>query len=179
VRVADGQRQRVGGVVRPRDLFQPEQPAGHLHHLLLFGQPVADHRLLDLHRRILVYRHAALLRREQDHPARLRHVDAGGLVVGKEELLDRHRRGRGLVEHLAEVAVDDFQARRKRHPRRRGDRAEADGREFPIGIIDHPEADRGVAGVDSQNYHDALLYMPNQFIISHSRTGEQVLFSWF
>ena len=71
VHVADGDRQRVGGVVRRRHRGQPEQQLDHLLHLRLVGAAVADDRALDLGRRVLEDRHAGLDRRQHRDAARV------------------------------------------------------------------------------------------------------------
>ena len=57
--MTDRQRQRVGGVGRPRRVGQPQQPDDHLGDLLLVRPAVPGHRRLDLARRVQRDRHPA------------------------------------------------------------------------------------------------------------------------
>jgi hypothetical protein len=62
----DGDRQRVGRIVRPGQLGHPEDQLDHPLDLLLVGRPVARDRALDLVRRGLVDGRPVLGRRQED-----------------------------------------------------------------------------------------------------------------
>ena len=67
-RVADRDRERVGGMVRPGQLRQAEDRLHHPLHLALVGAAVAADRLLDARRRVLDARDAGG-RRGDEHGA--------------------------------------------------------------------------------------------------------------
>ena len=151
VGVADGQRQRVGRIVRLGYRRQAQQDAGHLHHLLFFRLAVAHHRLLDLHGRVFAHLHPALGACQQDDAPGLRHIDAGGLVVGEVQLFNRQDIRVVSLQDGVHVLIDHPQPLGKIHPRRGRDRAVAFDGKPAVPIVQHAPAHNRVARVDPQN----------------------------
>ena len=58
--VADGKRQRVGGIVGLRNLFEIQKAFHHFHNLPLFRPAVAGYRLLYLKRGVFEYGNRAV-----------------------------------------------------------------------------------------------------------------------
>ena len=96
VHVADGDGQRVGGVVRRRQRGQSEQQLHHLLHLVLLGAAVTDHGALDLGGRVFDDRHAGLHRGQHRHAARMTKLQRAADVHGVEQILDRDAVGPAL-----------------------------------------------------------------------------------
>ena len=113
VHVADGDRQRVGGVVRRRRLGQPEQQLDHLLHLVLLGAAVADDGALDLGRRVLEDRHARLDRREHRDAARVAELQRAAHVHGVKQVLDGHAVGPAVGEKRRQPACESAGAFRE------------------------------------------------------------------
>ena len=107
VGVADRDRQRVGGVVGPRRRGQAQQRLHHPLRLVLLRAAAAAHRPLDLLRRVVAARHAALAGRDEHRPARLPDRKGGPYVLAEEQGLERD--GVGLVrdEQVAEDLINE------------------------------------------------------------------------
>ena len=98
--MADRDRERVGGVVGPRQLLEREQGLDHPLHLVLGGAAGAADGALDLLRRVGPARDAALAGRQQHDAARLPDRERRAHVGAEVELLDRDRLGPVLVQQL-------------------------------------------------------------------------------
>ena len=86
--VADGERERVGGVGRSGCLAQPEQPGDHGGHLLLAGPALTGDGRLHLAGRVEGDRQPGPRREQRDHAAGLRGAHDGAHVVLAEHPLD-------------------------------------------------------------------------------------------
>ena len=96
--MADGDGERVGGVVRRRRLRQAEKQLHHLLHLVLLGAAVADDRALDLGRRVLDDRKPGFDRRQHRHAARVSELQRAAGVRGVKQVLDGHAVGPALAQ---------------------------------------------------------------------------------
>ena len=173
--MADGDGKCVRRVVGARNGFELQKPLDHIHHLPLLGEAVADDRLLDLHGRVFEKRHSALGRRAEDDAAPVRDGDAGGDVVGEEQLLDRDRIGLELRDQLLHVALDLHETRGQRKPRLRGNRTVAKHLR-PAGLrLDQAEADNGDTGVNAEYSHDHPPFRipPQNIMLSLYQTSVQ------
>ena len=159
--VADGDGQRVGGVIGLRHGPQVQQTAGHFHHLLLFRFAVAHHRRFDLQRGVAEHRHPLLLRRQQQHPAGFRHGDGGGAVGGEKELLHRHGVGAVLLQQHPHIVVQLAQACLQRQLGRGGDGAVLHQRKPNVIVIHQAHAHNGIAGIDAHDAHGRRLLSPS------------------
>ncbi len=115
--VADGQRQRVGGVGGPGQLGEPQQPGHHGADLRLVGAAAAGDGGLDLAGGVQRDRQAAPGGHDDGDRAGLRGAHDRADVVLAEDPLDRDRVGPVLVEPLLDAALDGAAAGR-RAPRR-------------------------------------------------------------
>ncbi len=98
--------QRVGGIVRPRNVLHLQEPLRHFHNLKLFRPAVTRHRLLNLQRRIFEHREAAFFRgHEYDAPS-VRHGDARRNVRVKKKLLDGQAVRLKLYDQRLKVVCD-------------------------------------------------------------------------
>ena len=86
-RVADRDRERVGGVARVRQLVEAEDRLHHPLHLLLVGVAVAAHRLLDAGRRVLDALNAGGRRGDEHGAPRLPDGERDAGVGADERLL--------------------------------------------------------------------------------------------
>ena len=75
--VADGQRKRIRGIVRTRQLGEMENAFRHFHHLFFLRAAVADNGQLHLIRCIGYRMQSLLCQRQQNYTARLRNLNAG------------------------------------------------------------------------------------------------------
>ena len=114
VGVADRDRQRVGGVVGPRQLGEREQRLDHPLDLVLGRAAGAADRALDLLGRVGGAADAALAGGEHDHPARLADRERRAGVGAEVQVLHRHRVGRVLVHQRADALVDARPGGRRR-----------------------------------------------------------------
>ena len=89
------------------------------------------------------------LRREEDDPPAVGHRDAGGDVVGEEQLLHRHLVRVEGANELFHIVRDLEQAAGQGDARRGGDDAVLDQRVFLTLRTHHPESDGGHARVDA------------------------------
>ena len=151
--MADGDGQRIGGVIGPRDSLQLQQPPGHIHDLPLLRQAVAYHRLLDLHGGIFVYRQVHFLRRVQQYPPPVGHGNTGGDVLAEKQLLDGHLIWLELPDQLLQIASDLHQPGCQRHTRRGGNGSVPDHPLPPALGIDDAEAHGGHSRINAQNTH--------------------------
>ena len=104
VGVADRDRERVGGVVGPRQLVEREQGLDHPLDLVLGGAAGAADGALDLLGRVGPARDPALAGGQQHHPAGLPDGERRARVGAEVQLLDRHRLRPVLVEQLGRRA---------------------------------------------------------------------------
>ena len=108
--MADGDRQRVGRIVRRRDGGQTEKQLDHLLDLRLLRAPVSDNRPLDLGRRVLDDRKPGLRGREHRHAARVAELQRAAHVRRIEDVLDgdRIRAAFGQQLHQAAMNLEQF-----------------------------------------------------------------------
>ena len=158
--VADGDRQRVG-FIRAVELGLGKQEADHGLDLLLFGVPGADHRLLDLVRR--VFRDAqALHRRGQKRRApRLAELQRRARVLVDERLFDRRFVGRKTGDDAAQSLEQFAQAIGEVLVAGRGDDARGHIGEPHAVAVDDAPAGAAEAGIDPEDanqsgFHGAL-----------------------
>ena len=141
--------QRIRRIVGLRDLFEPQQPPGHLHHLGLVRLAEAGDGAFHLHGGVFIGGYPVLLQRQHGDPPCLRHVDGGGLVALEIQLLDRCRLRMIPLQQHRHIVVDDLQPPVEGDPRLRGDRTEIQ-RQIPSPLkADDPPAHDGIAGVNA------------------------------
>ena len=102
--MADGDRERVGGVIGARLVLEREQHLDHPRHLVLLRASAAAHRALDLLGGVAAQGKPALAGGEHRHAARLPDGEGGAHVLAEVELLERKRVGVVLVEQLLDGA---------------------------------------------------------------------------
>jgi len=147
--VADGNGQRIGSIIGTRDRLEAEQGAGHLHDLHFLGAAIADYRLLDLQRGILVDGHILLGTGQQNDPSCMTHLDAGGDIGIEKKLLDGHRVGLEGFQQGMHILIDLHKPLGKGDTGCRGDGAVAHISHLAPIVFDHAVADRAVAGVNA------------------------------
>ena len=108
-RVADRDRERVGGVVRRRELGEPEDHLHHPLHLRLVGAAVAADRLLDAGGRVLAAVDSRVGGRDEHGAARLPDGERDAGVGADVRLLERHRIRRVLGDERRHALVDRLQ----------------------------------------------------------------------
>ena len=123
---------------------------------MLFRQTVADHCLLDLHRRILRHGHSCFGAGKQNDSPRLRHTDTGRDIFCKEQLLDRHLLRAVLFQKRVHAAAYGQETLRRIHPRRGLNGSITQRPEAGAGIIHHAPADNGKSGVYAEYDHVPL-----------------------
>ena len=79
--MTQGDCHRIGSIVRLGRLREPQNPLGHIHHLMLGGISVANHRLLYLHGLVLGNLQTRLPDSKENHTPALGHTDAGGDIL--------------------------------------------------------------------------------------------------
>ena len=151
--MADRHRQRIGCVVGPRLLAQPEQRLDHARHLILLGAAVAADSTLDLLRRVAGARDAVLAGREHHHAARLPDGERRAHVLAEVQLLERHRMRLVLVEQGVDGGVDLGQATLRRELRAGGDDAAVQSQQPPAAARHDAVAGVRETGVDSKDDH--------------------------
>ena len=92
-----------------------------------------------------------LRQRKQNNAPRLRDLNAGGNVFGKEQLLNGHLVRVEGIDQRADIIIYLAQAQTHRHTGLGRHRAVLYGREFEVFIPHHTVAYRAVAGVDAEN----------------------------
>ena len=152
--MADGQRQRVGGVRGPRRVAQPEQPHHHGRDLGLVRPAAAGHRRLHLAWGMQRDRQAAPRRAHDRHRPRLRRAHHGTDVVLAEHPLHRDRVRPVLGQPVVDLLLEREQARRDVGPRRRADHIRVDQAGRPARAAVHgADAAAGQAGIDAEHPH--------------------------
>ncbi|ABA48884.1 hypothetical protein BURPS1710b_3404 [Burkholderia pseudomallei 1710b] len=151
VRVADRHAERVGriGAGPPG---QAQQPGDHLLHLLFRRAAVADHRLLELQRRVLGDGQAARYEPADRGAARLAEEQRRLRIDVDEHFLDRRLIGRMLADQRRDAVVDRAEPRGQIGGGRL-DHAARDVRELVAADVDHAEARDAQAGVDAEDSH--------------------------
>jgi len=86
--VADSQGHAVCGIIGGGRNLELEDHPHHLLHLLLLGPAVANHRLLDLHRRVLKDVEATVSGSQHRYAACLADADCSVHVLAEEQFLD-------------------------------------------------------------------------------------------
>ena len=104
--MAEGDGEAVCGIVRPRDLVQPEEPAHHLLDLAFPGAARPGDRLFDLVRCVLGDGDPALPGGEEDDPPDLADGKRGGYVPGEEDLFDGDAVGAVFVQDGGDGIID-------------------------------------------------------------------------
>ena len=155
--MADRDGERVGGVVRPRQLEQPEQRLHHARHLLLVCAAAAAHRPLDLLRGVARARDGALARREHRGAARLTDGERRTHVLTEVQLLERKRIGLVLVDQHLDGRVDIGQAPLLRRLGAGADDAAVERDEAAVAARDDAVAGVGQPGIDAEDYHWTLI----------------------
>ncbi len=153
VGVADRDRERVGGVIGPRQLLEREQGLDHPLDLVLGGAAGAADRGLDLLRRVGPARDPALAGGQHHDPAGLADGEGRAHVGPEVQLLDRNRLRPVLVEQLADAGVDDREPRGGVAGRAGLDHAPVERHHPPALTPHHAVARVGGAGIDAEDDH--------------------------
>ena len=161
--VADGQRERVGGVGGLRRPVEPEQPGDHRADLVLVGAAAAGDRGLHLRRRVQHDRQAAPGGADDRHRAGLRGAHDGADVGLREDPLDGDRVGRGAGRASASKAASRATSRGAELVGRRACATTPTSTRLgpPGHALDHAEPAPGQAGVDAQHPHRRTSRSPN------------------
>ena len=109
MQMADGHRQRVGGVVRRRHAVEAEEQLHHPLHLHLLGAPVADHGAFDFRRRVFDDRKPRLDGGEHGDAARMPKEQRAPNVGRMKEVLDGDALGGAVANDPGELAMDGCQ----------------------------------------------------------------------
>jgi hypothetical protein len=155
--VADGDGERVGGVVGPRRLGQREQRLDHPGHLALVGAPVPAHRSLDLLRGVVDAVDALLAGGEQDDAPRLADRERRPDVLTEIQCFEGDGVGPVLLDELAQTRVDGGQPARGGQPGGGGDDPAVGGHEPMATPNDDSEAAVGKAGIDAEDHHRTVI----------------------
>jgi hypothetical protein len=104
--MADGDGQRICGIIGMRSVRQTENQADHLLYLGLISFPIANHRLLDL--RWGVFRHGdvPLRRGQKDRASRLSNRHCRRHVLSKKKRLNRYSVRSMEIDQLANGGVN-------------------------------------------------------------------------
>src|SRR5665647_620052 len=153
VQVADGDGQRVGGVVGRGHLGEAEEQLHHLLHLVFLGAAVADNGALDLRRGVLRAGVTGLDGREQCHAARVPELERATDVRRVEDALNRHALWTVFGQECGELLVDPEQLCRKAEARRRDDSAAGDEPMAAAIRLHASVAGTFGAGVDPEHLH--------------------------
>ena len=133
---------RSRGPARPLGSFlHIQKTLDHIDHLRFFRVAVACDCLFDLHGRVFKHRDAALITREQNNTAAMRHSDAGGYIFGKKQFFNRYCVRSERVDQLFEVLVDHIQTWGKRRIGRRRYNAAGNVCILSLCCVDHAESD--------------------------------------
>src|SRR6266404_6255913 len=156
-RVADRDCERIGSVVRCRQLLQRENRLHHALDLRLLRASVAAHRLLHARGRVLRARNARDGGRDENGAARLSDGERGAGVDADERLLERDRIGRVLGDESRHAVEDRLQS--KLRPFAGGSRPPTvrDGLEAPSAFVDDPVPARSRSWVDADDLHEDTL----------------------
>ena len=162
-RVADRDRERVGGVIRGRDLVEAEDRLHHPPHLLLVGAAVPADRLLDPRRRVLSARDADGRRGDEHGSPRLPDGECDAGVCADVRLLQGDGIRRVLRDQLLDAREDREQPSLQPLARRRSPPPVARGPEAPVAFVDDPVPACSRPWVDAENLHDDTLGGPRTF----------------
>jgi hypothetical protein len=157
VGVADGDGERVGGVVGPRRRGQGEQRLDHPGHLALVGPAAPAHRSLDLLRGVIDALDALLAGGEQDDAARL--ADRGGRpdVLTEIQCFESDGVRAMLFDEVAQPRVQGGQPALGRQAGGGGDDPAVGGHEPMATPNDDSEAAVGQAGIDAEDHHRSVI----------------------
>ena len=125
-RVADGDREGVGGVIGGRRTRQPQQGSDHLLNLALGGRAAAADSHLHRLRAVVEARDLALGGGEHDDPPRLPDGDRRAHVLAEVQLLEADRDRLVPADQLLDGGMDPLQALRRSLIGRRLDDASVD-----------------------------------------------------
>src|SRR5262245_7709128 len=155
--VADGERQRVGGVGRPGRGVEPQQARHHRADLVLVGPPGTGDRRLDLARRVGLHRHAGPGGGEHGDGAGLRGAHDGAHVVLAEHPLDGHRVRPVPADERGQRGLQVQQPVCQVVGRVTRDHLEGDEGAGAAGnAVDHADPAPGQTRVDAEHPHTAL-----------------------
>jgi hypothetical protein len=156
-RVADRDRERIGGMRRRRCRLQPQDRLRHLLHLRLLRPTITADGLLDRRRRILDTRDAGCRAGDQDRATHLPNRERHPWVTANERLLNRDRVRPILADQrrlreiqLAEPYLDPL-------IRHGVPAAKLVGFNLPPADVDDAVPARGKPRVDTDNTHPASL----------------------
>lgn len=113
MRVAERYREAVRRVVGARDFGEAEQEAHHALHGFLVGAPAPANRALDLGGLVFADRDAHLLKREQDHAARVADAYGVGDISSEKEFFHRRLARFQLRDKRANIAREGRKAYRE------------------------------------------------------------------
>ena len=149
--MGDGTGDRVGGIVRLRDLLQFQQEFDHLLDLLFVGPAVAGESLLDLHGGIFVKALGILRGGDDRRPAGGTDHEGGGDVVGEEQLFKRDLIRMVKGDHIPDTELQRAQAVLHGDAGLGLNTAVVDQTHAAAFRLHHTPAHEGVARVDAQN----------------------------
>lgn len=141
--------QRISSVIGTGNGFQAQQRTGHFHDLLLLGAAITDNCLLDLQGRVFINGHILLGTGQQNDPACMTHLNTGGDIGIKKQLLDGYRIRLEGVQQSVHILIDLGQPLGKRGAGSRGDCTVAKIFIFASIMVDHAVADGAITGVDA------------------------------
>ncbi len=147
--MAEGDGQRIGGIIGARNGLEAQQCTGHLHNLHLLGAAIADHRLLDLQRCILINRDILLGAGQQDHAAGMAHLNAGGDIGIEKQLLNSYSIGLKGLQQGIHILIDLRQPLRKGRTGRGCNGTMAKILIFAPVMVDHAVTNSAISGVNT------------------------------
>src|SRR5579862_1403972 len=156
-RVAYRNGERVGRVVRRRQLVQPEDRLHHPLHLRFLRPAVAGHRVLHRRGRVLGAGHAGLGGRDEHGAARLSDGERGAGVDADEGLLEDDRIRVELGDEPGHAVVDRLQAELGALAGGRRPPAVVEALEAPSAFVDDPVPASSRSWVASDDSHGERL----------------------
>jgi hypothetical protein len=168
--VADGDRQRVGGIVRRGQRLEAEQELHHLLDLMLLRPAEPHDRALHLGWRVLENRESGFRRRQQRHAARVAEFQRASHVAGMEDVLDGHTIGPVRSHQAHETRVNQLQLVGERGAGGRGEMAAGNEVMAAGGQLDAAVAGALGAGIDPEDSHanDASISFSSMSAFDHT-----------
>ena len=146
------QRQSVRRIIGSWDLFQVQEPFGHVHHLAFFRPSIARNCLLDLKRGIFKDRNAIFCAGKQNHPSSVGDLNAGCNIRVEKQFLD----GNGIwlqeLQQLGHIVINQLEPLGKIHASRCCNSAISKHLNAAPVRGDESKADGSKAGVDAQDF---------------------------